>query len=138
MTKIIAEVCQNHLGDRKILGQMIREAAKAGADYVKGQIIFSEDLTYRKRFEQGEVENNGVVKTIKRPFKMEKERLKTLDLSEDDYKWFIEEAIKNRIKPMVTIFSRRRIKLATSLPWPEKIVKVASYDCASFKFLEEL
>ncbi len=138
MTKITVDICQNHLGDKKIIGRMIREAAKAGADYVKGQIIFSEDLTHRERFEQGEVENNGVMKTIKRPYKPELERLKALDLSEDDYKWFVEEAVRNNIKPMFTVFSRRRIEFAASLPLPEKVVKVASYDCASFKFLEEL
>jgi sialic acid synthase SpsE len=138
MTKIIAEVCQNHLGNREVISQMIREAAVAGAEYVKGQIIFSEDLTYRERFEQGIVENNGVVKAIKRPYKPEFERLRTLDLTPDDYRWFVEEAISNKIKPMVTIFSRRRIELAAKLPWPEKIVKVASYDCASYKLLDEL
>ncbi len=138
MTKIIAEVCQNHLGDRKILSKMIKEAAKAGADYVKGQILFSEDLTHRKRFNEGEVEDNGVIKTIKRPYDLEFKRVKALDLSDDDYKWFVEEAIRNNVKPMLTVFTRRRIELVASLPWPEKIVKVASYDCASFKLLEEL
>lgn len=138
MTKIIAELCQNHLGDREILGRMIRKAVEAGADYVKGQIIFSEDLTQRPRFEEGQIEDNGVIKTIKRPFQTEFERLKKLDLTEDDYKWFIKEATRNGIKPLITIFSRKRIDLAAKLPWPEKTVKVASYDCASFKMLQEL
>ncbi|MDD4900565.1 MAG: N-acetylneuraminate synthase family protein [Patescibacteria group bacterium] len=138
MTKIIAEVCQNHLGDREILGRMIKEAAVAGADYVKGQIIFAEDLTNRERFDDGYIKNNGVVKTIKRPYAQEYERLAKLDLAEDDYKWFIDEAVKNKIVPLMTIFSRKRIEFAAKLPWPEKIVKVASYDCASHAMIKEL
>ncbi|MFH1890110.1 MAG: N-acetylneuraminate synthase family protein [Candidatus Kuenenbacteria bacterium] len=138
MTKIIAEICQNHLGKRELLGQSIEAAAQAGADYVKSQIIFSQDLTYRKRFEQGETEDNGVVKTIKRPYKPEFERLQTVDLKPDDYKWFIEQAQKNNIIPIATIFSRKRIKFAAQLPWPEKTVKVASYDCPSYPMLNEL
>jgi N,N'-diacetyllegionaminate synthase len=138
MTKIIAELCQNHLGKREILGQMIEAAARAGADYVKGQMIFSEDLTYRERFEAGAVEDNGVMKSLRRPYQPELERLQKLDLTEADYRWFVEEAIKNKVRPLLTIYSRKRIGLAAKLPWPEKVVKVASYDCASYPLLKEL
>ncbi|MBU1131458.1 N-acetylneuraminate synthase family protein [Patescibacteria group bacterium] len=138
MTKIIVELCQNHLGKREILGRMIKEAATAGADYVKGQIIFSEDLTFRERFEDGCITNDGVIKTIKRPYQAEYDRLKGLDLTEDDYKWFVDESMKNNVVPLVTIFSRNRIEFASKLPWPEKIVKVASYDCASYAMIREL
>ena len=33
MTKIIAELCQNHNGDIKILEEMVHAASEAGADY---------------------------------------------------------------------------------------------------------
>jgi N,N'-diacetyllegionaminate synthase len=138
MTIIIAEVCQNHCGNRDILARAISESALAGADYIKTQIIFSEELTDRKRFEKGFVENNGVVKTIKRPYEPEITRLSSLDLSLEDYRWFIEESLKHRIKPMVTVFSRGRVDFAGNLPWTEKTVKVASYDCASYVFIREL
>ena len=138
MVKIIAELCQNHNGDREILKEMIVSAAKAGADYVKGQIIFSEDLAFRPRFEEGIVEEHGIRKAIKRPFVPEKERLSKLDLKEDDYKWFMEECAKNSVIPIVTIFSRKRIPFAASLAWPEKTVKVASPDIISIPFLKEL
>jgi sialic acid synthase SpsE len=138
MTKIIAELCQNHNGDKNILAKMIKSAAKAGADYVKGQIIFSEDLAFRPRFEEGIIEDNGIRKAIKRPFAPELERLSKLDLKDDDFKWFMEECAKNGAVPIVTIFSRKRIPFAASLPWPEKIVKVASSDIISIPFLKEL
>src|SRR3989338_4536508 len=111
MAKIIAELCQNHLGNRQVLGDAIRAAATAGADYVKAQIIFSADLIYRPRFENGQIENNGVIKTIKRPYQPEFERLQKLDLKPDDYKYFIEEAVKNNVTPIASILARRRIEL---------------------------
>lgn len=138
MPKIIAEVCQNHNGSRKILGEMIHAAAESGADYVKMQSIFSEDLTPRGRFEHGEREDNGVTKSIKRPFRPEYERLLKLDLTEDDHLFFIEECKKCNVIPITAVFSRKRIPFVASLPWPEKTVKVPSYDCASFKMIEEL
>ena len=74
MPKIIVEVCQNHNGDRALLKEMIHAAKKNGADIIKGQVIFSEDLTPRQRFDEGHEENNGVRKTIKRPFAAEREK----------------------------------------------------------------
>jgi len=138
MLKIIAEVCQNHKGERGILGEMIHAAAENGADYVKMQSIFSEDLTPRGRFEYGETENNGVVKSIKRPYRPEYERLKNLDISEEDHLFFIEECRRYNVVPITAVFSRKRIPFIGSLPWPEKTVKVPSYDCASLKMLDEL
>ena len=139
MAKIIVEICQNHNGDRNLLKQMIHSAKENGADIVKGQIIFSEDLTPRERFNEGLEEHNGVKKTIKRPYQAEYDRLKSLDLTEDDYRFFVEESNKAGITPMLTVFSRKRIPLAASLPYQnEKMVKVASYDCASAAMITEL
>ncbi len=137
--KIIVEVCQNHNGDTAILKEMIAAAAENGADIIKGQIIFSEDVVPRDRFEEGEVEDNGVRKSIKRPYEAEVTRLKGLDLIEKDYRFFVEEVKKAGAIPMLTVFSRRRIPLAASLPYGgQKLVKVASYDCASYPLVSEL
>lgn len=138
VVKIIADMCQNHNGNREILKKMIESAARAGAHYIKGQIIFSEDIPLRPRFEEGIVEDNGIVKAIKRPWKAEVERLRKLDLKKDDYKWFIDEVQKNGTIPLMTIFARKRIEFAAKLPWPEKVVKVASPDVISYSFLREL
>ena len=88
MTKIIAELCQNHNGDIKILEEMVHAASEAGADYAKIQSLHSDELTHRKRFDDGLIEGNKV-KVIKRPFKNEYDRLKKLDLSETDHIKFI-------------------------------------------------
>ncbi len=138
MTKLIAEVCQNHLGSRELLGRMIAEAAGAGAGYVKMQSIFSEDLTDRARFEEGETNADGTPKAIKRPSAAEKARLQKLNLTEDDHRFFIQECVKHGVVPFTTIFARSRIPEIAALPWPERIIKVASYDCASEPLLREL
>lgn len=121
------------------MAEMIAAAAENGADIIKGQVIFSEDLTLRSRFDEGHEESNGVRKTIKRPWRSELERLRGLDLGEDDYNFFVEEVQRRGLVPMLTVFSRRRIPFAASLPWAgEKHVKVASYDCASLPMIREL
>lgn len=138
MAKLILEICQNHKGDRELLGRLIREAAEAGADIVKMQSIFSEDLTKRDRFETGETDANGSQRVMKRPYAPEYERLSKLDLSLDDHRFFIDECKRNGVIPMTTIFSRHRVPQVASLPWPTRAVKVASYDCGSAPFLAEL
>ncbi len=139
MAKIIVEICQNHNGDKGLLKELIHAAAENGADIIKGQIIFSEDVTHRERFDTGFVEHNGVRKAIHRPYEAEASRLKALDLSMADYQFFVEETKKAGAVPMLTVFSRNRIPLAMSLPWSgEKLVKVASYDCGSFPMISEL
>jgi len=139
MAKIIVEICQNHNGDRALVKELIHAAKENGADMVKGQIIFSEDLTHRPRFDKGHLETNGVRKAVHRPYDAEYARLQTLDLANDDYQFFVEEALRVGITPMLTVFSRKRVPLAASLPWGrERFVKVASYDCGSAPLIREL
>ncbi len=135
MAIIIVECCQNHKGDLKILKEMIWAAAEAGADYVKIQSMMADELTFRERFEQGVVEND-IVKAIKRSYQLEYDRLKPMDLDDDAHYWFIEECQAAGIKPMTTVFTRKRLKFVSTLPF--QAIKVASYDCRSFPFIKEL
>ena len=135
MAKIIAEFCQNHKGDRQILKDMVWAAAEAGADYAKIQSIRADELTRRDRFEEGHTED-GVVRTIKRPYQPEYDRLKPLDLDEEAHTWFVEECRRAGIRPLTTAFTRAAIPFVATLDWNE--IKVASYDCASFPMLREL
>ena len=135
MAKIIAELCQNHKGDRALLKDMIQAAAEAGADYAKIQTIRAQDLTFRERFETG-LEEGGVVKAIKRPYQPEYDRLKPMDLSDADHAWFIGECERAGITPLTTVFTRSAVPFLAGLPW--KDIKVASYDCASLPLLKDL
>lgn len=138
MTKIIAEVCQNHNGSRETLEAMIKAAAENGADMVKMQSIWSADVTKRERFEEGTVDAEGKQTAIKRPYAVEAERLSHLDLSLPDHQFFIDTCVKYNVTPLTAIFARHRIKDVAALSWPEKLVKVPSYDCASWPLLREL
>ena len=44
VTKIIADACSNHMGDMRLIEQMIKLAAEAGVDYIKFQSFRAEDL----------------------------------------------------------------------------------------------
>ena len=82
--ELIAECCQNHNGSREVLKRMIHAASEAGATYAKIQALRSNELTFRERFEDGELLADGTTKTIKRPFRAEQERLQKLDLNDED------------------------------------------------------
>ncbi len=136
MAILIAEFCQNHNGDRAVIKEMIAAAHASGATYAKIQTIFSEDLTRRERFEDGKTHADGTVATLKRPFLTEQDRLRPMDLTPDDYAWFIEECGRVGIKPLTTVFTLGRVADMAKLGW--KDVKVASYDCASLVLLKQL
>ncbi len=135
MSKIIAELCQNHKGDLNLLKEMVWAVADAGADYAKIQSIRADELTFRERFEEGIREGDNV-QAIRRPYQPEYARLKPMDLDEAAHHLFIEECARAGIKPLTTVFTRAAIPFVASLPWRE--VKVASYDCASYPMLQEL
>ena len=82
MTKIIAEFCQNHLGDKSILEKMIISAKNNGASHAKIQGLYSHEITKRDQFE---LPTNRIF----RPYANEVERLSKLDLSIDTEKWGI-------------------------------------------------
>jgi len=132
MATIIVECCQNHKGDTAILKDMVWSASEAGADYVKIQTVHPDDLTFRERFENGVVEK-GLRKVIKRPYQLEYDRLKGLELNKDVYAWFVEECKNAGIKPLTTVFTTGWVKELAGLGWED--IKIASYDCASYPLL---
>lgn len=133
---LIAEVCQNHMGDRTQLQEMIHAAAENGADYVKTQTIRSSELTHRPRFDLGVTDGDGTVQTIKRPFDAEYERLSKLDLDPEDERWFVEECQRLGVASMTTTFTRAGAREVEDFGY--EAVKVASYDCSSYPLLRDL
>ena len=135
MVKVIAEFCQNHLGNWDILKEMIWKAAEVEADYAKVQSMLAEELTFRERFEEGKIINDKV-EVMKRPYKPEFDRLKPMDLTKELFQKFVDECKSAGIEPLTTIFTKQRIPFISSLGM--KIVKVASYDCGSYPLIREL
>lgn len=135
-TKLIAECCQNHNGNKDILKKQIHEAAANGADFVKIQAIRSKELTHRPRFDEGVIDENGVVQVIKRPFEAEIARLSKLDLSLDDEAWFVDECLRAGVSPMTTAFTLTGAREIKDMGYAA--IKIASYDCASYPLLREV
>ena len=133
--KFIAEFCQNHNGDFELLKDMIYAAKEAGCEYAKIQTIFADMLSFRERFEDGLTEN-GVVKSIKRPYKPEYDRLKKLELTLDQQAEFVSICKKNEIKPLTTIFSKDSLSSIKEVGFDD--IKVASYDCGSHTMIQEI
>ena len=111
--KIIAEMCQNHNGDMDLLETMVVEAAKNGADICKIQTIEAKHLIYWKEFEDF------------RPYEKEYERLKSLELSVDDEKRFVEICRQNKVEPMTTVFEHRGFKRFNDVGY--KLMKISGY-----------
>ena len=132
---LIAELCQNHNGDLSIVEEMIHAAKENGADYVKIQSMRSKDLNHRLRFEKGLFEG-GHTKCRQRPFNLEYQRLKHLDLTQEEHFKFLELCKKYKIKPMTTIFTRNRIKLIRKMNL--KYLKISSFDCSSHAMIKEI
>jgi N,N'-diacetyllegionaminate synthase len=134
--RLIAEFCQNHNGDFDILRRMIDEAAQGGATHAKMQTIFADDLSFRPEFENGATDADGRIRVIKRPYQPEYQRLKSLELSYQQHRAFVEECRGAGIEPLTTAFTLTCIPHIRDLGW--RAVKVASYDCGSPPLLEAL
>lgn len=133
--QIIAEFCQNHNGNYELLARMVDAAARAGATHGKMQTILTETLTFRPQFEEGLVQD-GVVKSIKRPYADEFKRLKGLEISEKETRNFVRLCEDQGIVPLTTCFARAHAEQLADAGF--RAIKVASYDCASFPMLREL
>lgn len=113
---------------------MIDEAALAGSTHAKIQSIFSEEVTLRPEFER----NNSSASYYARPYQKEFDRLKSLELSLDDHKFFIDYAYKKNLIPLTTIFTKKSAEKISKLDWPVSLVKVASYDGMSYPLIDIL
>ena len=130
-----AELCQNHNGDYDTVRRLVDAAANAGASHIKIQHIYVRNLVFRPEFEQG-LERNGKLLAIRRPWQPEYDRLRELELSDDECARFVEYVESIGLVPMTTCFARGDIERIANQGF--RNVKVASYDCASFPMLREL
>jgi N,N'-diacetyllegionaminate synthase len=133
--KFIAELCQNHNGDFDTVRRMVDAAAESGATHIKIQHIYVRNLVYRPQFEEG-LERDGKVLAIRRPWQLEYDRLKGLELTEDECAQFVEHVDSLGLVPVTTCFARGDVDRIAQQGF--RTVKVASYDCASFPMLREL
>ena len=133
--KFIAELCQNHNGSYENLKKMTIECAKNGADVIKLQYMTPDKLSFRPQFENGLSEKNKIL-SIKRPYKIEWDRLNKLVIKKNHLKKFIKLCKSLKKEPAITCFSRQDVDEIKNLGF--QTIKIASYDCASFQLLREV
>ena len=111
--KIIAEIGVNHNGDLDLGRKLIDVAADAGADAVKFQTFFAEDLVTRSaRKAAYQVANTGQDDS---QFAM----LKALELSEAQFAEMKAHCVKRGIEFMSTPFSEAAADLLERVPDPD-------------------
>lgn len=86
MTKIIADACGNHLGNRLIIESMIEQAGNNGIDYIKFQAFYADKLS----------------KTYP-DYKNVYDRMKRNELSYADIEFIIDKCSQHNIKPLFTV-----------------------------------
>ena len=131
--ELILEFCQNHNGDENILDKMLESAAGLGASIVKLQCAFADDLSFRPIFEEGTP--SGILPINKRPYSLEYERMKSLELSFDVLEKFVRRANEFNLTPCITAFNYNNISALVDCGF--NTIKIASYDCASDVLLEK-
>jgi len=131
---LIAECCQNHLGEPEILKKMVAEGSNSGATHLKIQGLYHDELNFREQFEeQRSIEHQA---SIVRPFAAEVSRLKPLTLSLETETEFVRECHSFGVTPMITVFTHSGLDRAVKAGF--RSFKIASYDCASLALISRI
>jgi sialic acid synthase SpsE len=131
---LIAECCQNHLGDPEILKKMVAEGAKNGATHLKIQGLYHDELNFREQFEEQRSAEHQA--SIIRPFAAEVSRLKPLSLSLETEIEFVRECKSLGVTPMITVFTHSGLNRAVTAGF--RSFKIASYDCSSLALISRI
>lgn len=111
---IIAEACQNWNGDLELLKDMVCEASRCGADAIKVQTFFADDL--------GEA------------WRSDYDRLKRLELSWVGHKKFVEWCSKSDIIPMTSVYSEKYLSPLKEIGF--KYIKIGSAQAMDQKLIQ--
>ncbi len=118
MTKLIAEIGWNHMGDMDLAKKMIESASKSGADIVKFQTWFEKNLT-------------------KGPWDLDGRRdiYKKAELKENDYVTLIKCCNDNDIEFCTSVFNINDIDLLND--YKIKIIKIPSHEIYNYELIEK-
>lgn len=118
MSRIIAEIGANHMGNMDVAASMIRAAASVGVDIVKFQSWRSSKLTkdwpdYDRAYQY----------------------YKQHELTEDNHRFLIDECEKANVEFLTSVFDRDQVKFLKSLGL--KRIKIASPDATSWSLIDD-
>jgi sialic acid synthase SpsE len=118
MSKIIADACLNHLGNKQIIEHMIKSASECGVDFIKFQAFQTKHLN------------------VDEPFWRDKyEYYNKLQLKDDDYKFIVDKCRQYKILPMFTVFHKEVIPILVDLDVFH--CKIASPDADNYRLINE-
>lgn len=100
---IIAELCQNHLGDAELLKKMVDRAKEAGAWGAKIQTFFADDL------------NPSWAPLSGLSHEEEKERLRKLELNWDVHRQFVKWCEEVQIVPITSVYTFKYAEILASM-----------------------
>jgi N,N'-diacetyllegionaminate synthase len=117
MSKIISDYCCNHLGDKRLIEEGIKQASLAGVDIIKFQSFNADNLNknwpdYQKSYEY----------------------YKSVELSREDHFFIIDKCKEYGIEPLFTAFDLDSANLLHTIG--QKKVKIASPDADNWELLE--
>ena len=119
MTKLIAEIGWNFLGDMSIAKEMISAAKESGADFAKFQTWSTKDLV------DGPWHKDNRINLYKKA-----------ELSEDDHYELKEFCQKKKIIFLTSVFNKKYLNFLK--PLKLKTIKVASMEITNFELLREM
>ncbi len=125
-TFVIAEIGGNHEGSFSEAKKLIKEASKAGADAVKFQVYQPEQLIRVSATSYSHTKSKG---------QSQLERFKKLQFTFKQYQQLAQEAKKNKVVFMASVFDRESADLVAKL---SPVFKVASGDVNNFHLLTYL
>lgn len=115
-TKIIADFCSNHLGDRRLIEQGIKVLSETGVDIVKFQSFKADRLN--KNWPD---------------YEKAKEYYKSVELSDDDHVFILEKCKQYGIEPLFTAFDIERADYLLSIGVDN--IKIASPNATDFDLI---
>jgi N-acetylneuraminate synthase len=129
-TIIIAEAGVNHNGSLKIAKEMIFEASRAGADYIKFQTFITGNLVSKDARQADYQSKNLGIETSQ--FEM----LQKLELSKEDHLELIKSCKENGIAFFSTAFDLDSVELLMNLDIP--IWKIPSGEITNLPYLRKI
>mgnify|MGYP001217904283 FL=1 len=129
-TIVIAEIGPNHNGSLNIAKNLIREAKKSGADYVKFQTFITEEIIIKNAEKASYQKKNS--KKNENQYRM----LKNLEL---DFKSFVilkRYAQKQKIKFLTTCFDSKSLKFVKKFNMD--YYKIASGEINNFPLIKDI
>ena len=129
-TIIIAEIGPNHNGSLKIAKNLIREAKKSGADYVKFQTFITEEIIIKNAEKASYQKKNS--KKKENQFDM----LKKLELNFKSFEILKNYAQKQKIKFLTTCFDSKSLKFIKKFNMD--YYKIASGEINNFPLIKDI